>query len=153
MSYFPSHLDGTWACVPRRRSAAPDALSSTLVSRSAPFRASTRQARRSLWQSAGVVVTSVASGLSYAWIAGHTGLEARLIGQMMNGCAGMAPGPANELAQKIMRKVDELLPRQEKQLPFCEAYDVNTVKPRPEYEKAMLQTRDELAALGMPFVE
>jgi hypothetical protein len=106
-----------------------------------------------LWQSAGVVVTSVASGLSYAWIAGHTGLEARLIGQMMNGCAGMAPGRANELAQKIMHKVDELLPQQKKQLPFSEAYDVSTVKPRPDYEKAMLQTRDELAALGMPFQE
>ena len=95
----------------------------------------------------------MASGLSYAWIAGHTGLEARLIGQMMNGCAGMAPGRANELAQKIMHKVDELLPQQKKQLPFCEAYDVNTVKPRPDYEKAMMQTRDELAALGLPFKE
>ena len=65
----------------------------------------------------------------------------------------MAPGRANELAQKIMHKVDELLPQQKKQLPFCEAYDVNTVKPRPDYEKAMMQTRDELAALGLPFKE
>ena len=72
---------------------------------------------------------------------------------MMNGCAGMAPGRANELAQKIMRKVDELLPQQKKQLSFPEAYDVNTVRPRPEYEKAMLETCDELAALGMPFKE
>ena len=158
MSYFPSHLDGTWATRASHWafSGAGRAAERHLGLAIGTSISGIDKAWRtplSLWQSAGVVVTSVASGLSYAWIAGHTGLEARLIGQMMNGCAGMAPGPANELAQKIMRKVDELLPRQEKQLPFCEAYDVNTVKPRPEYEKAMLQTRDELAALGMPFVE
>ncbi|MBW2698141.1 MAG: hypothetical protein JRE70_16785, partial [Deltaproteobacteria bacterium] len=107
----------------------------------------------SLFQSAAVVVTAVASGMSYAWIAGHTGLEARLIGQMMNGCAGMPADRANELAQKIMLRVDELLPKVTDQLPFPEAYDTRTVKPKPVYEKSMLDTRDELMAMGMPFSE
>ena len=55
--------------------------------------------------------------------------------------------------RKIMLKVDELLPKVAGQLPFPEAYDIETVRPTAAYEKSMLDTRDELMALGMPFSE
>ncbi len=103
-----------------------------------------------LWQSAGVVAVYVASGLSYAWITGHTGLEARLIDKMLDACTGLSPEKSNELVQKIMRKVDELLPTVQKQVPFPEAYDLNTVQPKPEYEAGLMRVMDELARLGMP---
>ncbi|MBW2385668.1 MAG: monomethylamine:corrinoid methyltransferase [Deltaproteobacteria bacterium] len=158
VSYFPSHLDGTWATKPSHWAFSGAARASerhlglavgTSISGITPA----WRTPLSLFQSAAVVVTAVASGMSYAWIAGHTGLEARLIGQMMNGCAGMPADRANELAQKIMLRVDELLPKVTDQLPFPEAYDTRTVKPKPVYEKSMLDTRDELMAMGMPFSE
>jgi hypothetical protein len=158
MSYFPSHLDGTWATRPSHWAFSGAARASernlglavgTSISGITPA----WRTPLTLWQSAGVVVTAVPSSLSYAWIAGHTGLEARLIGQMMNGCAGMPADRANEIAQKLMAGVDELLPKVTDMVHFCEAYDPETVQPRPEYEKTMLDTRDELMALGMPFEE
>jgi len=155
MSFFPSHLDGTWAtrdshwafsgasraCERHLGLAVGTSISGDVKAWRTPV---------TLWQSAGVVAVYVASGLSYAWIAGHTGLEARLIDQMMEACTGLSPEKSNELAQKIMRKVDELLPTVQKQVPFPEAYDVNTVKPKPEYEAGLLRVMDELARLGMP---
>jgi len=156
MSYFPSHLDGSWATRASHWAFSGAARASernlglavgTSISGITPA----WRTPLTLWQSAGVVVTSVASGLSYAWIAGHTGLEAKLIGQMMKGCAGMPADKANEIAQKIMPVVDELLPKVTSELPFVEAYDCETVQPRPAYEKSMLDTRDELMKLGMPF--
>jgi hypothetical protein len=156
MSYFPSHLDGTWATRPSHWAFSGAARASErhlglAVGTSISGITEAWRTPLTLWQSAAVVVTSVASGLSYAWIAGHTGLEARLIGEMLDGCAGMSADRANELAQKIMAKVDELLPKVDEQLPFFEAYDVETVQPKPAYEASMLEVKDELMKLGMPF--
>jgi hypothetical protein len=50
-----------------------------------------------------------------------------------------------------MRKVDELLPSVDAQLPFPAAYDLETVQPKPEYAASMLRVKDELAAMGMPY--
>jgi hypothetical protein len=156
MSYFPSHLDGTWATRPSHWAFSGAARASErhlglAVGTSISGITEAWRTPLSLWQSAAVVVTSVASGLSYAWIAGHTGLEARLIGEMMDACAGMSAEHANELAQRIMGRVDELLPSVKKQIPFREAYDLETVRPRPEYEASMMRVRDDLARMGMPY--
>jgi hypothetical protein len=156
MSYWASHLDGTWATRPSHWAV------------SAAFRASERHLgvaagtaiagingtwRRpmTLWQMAAMATVSTASGMAYAWIAGHTGLEARLIGEILEVTAGMAPDAANALTQRIMVKVDELLPSVDRDLPFGEAYDVATVQPKPEYEASMLRVKEELARLGMPY--
>ncbi|MGD0949162.1 MAG: hypothetical protein ABSA52_17260 [Candidatus Binatia bacterium] len=40
-------------------------------------------------------------------------------------------------------------PRSTSRVPFAKAYDLATVKPKPEYEAAMLRVMDELARLGM----
>jgi hypothetical protein len=156
MSYFPSHLDGTWATRPSHWAFSGAARASErhlglAVGTSISGITEAWRTPLTLWQSAAVVATSVASGLSYAWIAGHTGLEARLIGEMLDGCAGMSADRANELSQKIMAKVDELLPKVDAQLPFFEAYDVESVQPKPAYEASMLEVKDELMKLGMPF--
>jgi len=156
ISYFPSHLDGTWATRPSHwafsgASRASERHLGMAVGTSISGVTDAWRTPLSLYQSAAVVVTAVASGLSYAWIAGHTGLEARLIGEMMDVCAGMPADQANELAQRIMKKVDELLPKVGKQLPFTEAYDCKTVKPKPAYEKSMFEAKEELAKMGMPY--
>ena len=105
----------------------------------------------SLWQAAAVATVSTASGMSYSWISGHTGLEARLIGEVMEVTAGLPADRANELTQKIMAEVDVLLPSVDKMLPFEEAYDCETVQPKPAYEAAMMKVKEGLARLGMPY--
>lgn len=155
MSYFPSHLDGTWATRDSHWAFSGAARASErhlglAVGSSISGDVKVWRTPVTLWQSAAVVATYVASGMSYAWIAGHTGLEARLIDRMMRACTGMAPEKANELALRIMRKVDELLPTVEKQVPFFEAYDLQTVRPKPAYEAGLMRVVDELARLGMP---
>jgi methylamine--corrinoid protein Co-methyltransferase len=156
MSYFPSHLEGTWATRDSHwaYSAANRASERHLklaIGTSISGDVMTWRTPVTLWQSAAVATVCVASGMSYAWIAGHTGLEARLINEVMQATAGMPPEKANELAQKIMLKVDELLPTVEQQVPFPEAYDVAKVKPKPEYEAGLLKVKEELARLGMPY--
>ncbi|MBI4514899.1 MAG: monomethylamine:corrinoid methyltransferase [Deltaproteobacteria bacterium] len=155
MSFFPSHLDGTWATRDSHWafSGAARACERHLglaVGTSISGDVKVWRTPVTLWQSASVVAVYVASGLSYAWIAGHTGLEARLIDRMLKACTGLSPTAANELAQKIMLRVDELLPAVQKPVPFTQAYDLQTVQPRPEYEAGLLRVMDELSRLGMP---
>ncbi len=160
MSFFASHLDGTWAT-----RATNWAMSGALRAAERHLGLATShgglcgivdvwRTPLTLWQAAAQVPLYVVSGLSYAWVSGHTGLETRLIDQMMQACVGMSPEQANELSQKIMRKVDELLPQvkitNQEQVSFADAYDLATVKPKPEYEAGMMRVMDELATLGMP---
>jgi len=156
VSYFPSHLDGTWATRPSHWAfsaacRASERHTGLAVGTSISGITDVWRTPLTLWQSAAVATVSVASGMSYAWIAGHTGLEARLIDEIMLATAGMPADRANDLTQKIMRKVDELLPSVDKQLPFPAAYDLETVQPKPEYAASMLRVKDELAAMGMPY--
>lgn len=96
-------------------------------------------------------IQSAASGLSYCWIAGATGLDARLIGEAMDACAGMERQKVNELVERIMVHVDETTPK-EAPLPFFpEMYNIETVTPWPEYEATMLRAKDELARFGVPY--
>jgi methylamine--corrinoid protein Co-methyltransferase len=156
MSYFPSHLDGTWATRPAHWAfsaacRASERHTGLAVGTSISGITEAWRTPLTLWQSAAVATVSTASGMSYAWIAGHTGLEARLIDEILQATAGMPADRANELTQKIMAKVDELLPTVDQQLAFPEAYDIESVQPKPEYEASLLRVKDELAALGMPY--
>jgi methylamine--corrinoid protein Co-methyltransferase len=101
--------------------------------------------------SAAEAVAYTACGLSYAWVAGGTGLEARLIGEIMDVTAGMDKSKANELAKTIMAKVDTMLGNEAPMTPFVEKYDVDTVKPKPEYESMIMKVKEDLAHIGMPY--
>jgi len=107
-----------------------------------------------LYAAAAQAVIYTACGFSYSWIAGHTGLEARLIGEMMDCTAGMDGEKANELALKIMVKTEALLDAQgpgETKIPFGETYDMMTVKPLPAFEAKMMAVKEDLARMGMPY--
>lgn len=101
--------------------------------------------------SAAEAVAYTACGLSYAWVAGGTGLEARLIGEVLDATAGMDKGKANGLVKAIMEKADSLLGKEPPMVHFTEKYDVKTVKPLPEYETKMMQVKEDLARMGIPF--
>jgi hypothetical protein len=101
--------------------------------------------------SAAEAVAYTACGLSYAWIAGGTGLEARLIGEIMDVTAGMDRSKANELAKSIMAKSDTLLGQEPPMEGFVEKYDVSTIKPKPEYEAKLMKAKEDLASMGIPY--
>ncbi len=156
-SLFTNHINGTWGT--------PD----TLWAYSAAARASERNIRvciggvaacamdvsrteAQLLHAVGIAILNTASGMSYLWIAGATGLDARLIGEALNVTAGMQPEKANELIKAILVKVGkaergELL----MEIPFPELYDVKTVRPKSDYEAMLLRAKDELARLGVPY--
>ncbi|CAB1368335.1 monomethylamine:corrinoid methyltransferase [Denitratisoma oestradiolicum] len=159
MSIFASHLSGAyatresnWAVGAASRASEQNmglAIGTTLSGTEPAWRTPL-----ALLQAAGQAVVYVASGLSYAWISGHTGLEARLIGEMMDVLAGYPADKANELGLRILARVEEeaaKLPETRKQRPFPEVYDLDTVKPKQDYETGCLRMRDELHKLGMPY--
>ncbi len=107
-----------------------------------------------MYQMAAQAVIYTACGFSYTWIAGHTGLEARLVGEIMKVTAGMDRVKANALARKITDKFEDLFQdysHKETHEPFDKCYDMKTVKPKPEYEATLLTVKDDLARMGMPF--
>jgi methylamine--corrinoid protein Co-methyltransferase len=107
-----------------------------------------------MYQAAAQTVIYTACGFSYPWIAGHTGLEARMVGEIMECTAGMDRKKANALAQKIMEKAEAMLEKDgpgETRIPFGEAYDLKTVKPLPEFEAGLMAVKEDLASMGMPY--
>ncbi len=107
----------------------------------------------SFLQASAIATVYTACGLSYAWIAGHTGLEACLIGEIMKATSGMDKTKANELTKKIQAKVDERIGEISAQKPFLEVYDWDgkTTKPKPDYKAGLMGIKEELAAMGMPY--
>ncbi len=157
-SVFPNHMDGSWGTLATHwcagaalRASERNIKVATGSSVSGPYQ--TWRHPVSLLNSAAIATIYTACGFSYSWIAGHTGLEARLIGEVMKVTAGMDKAKANELALKIQAKVDEQLPGITEQIPFLGAYDYDgkETKPKPEYEAGMMKVKEELAALGMPY--
>ena len=101
---------------------------------------------------AAIAILNTASGMSYAWIGGPTGFDASITGEVMNVTAGMKPDKANELVKRIMGEVDKA---ERKEMVFAvafpEIYNLETLKPMPEYEAMILNAKDKLARLGVPF--
>jgi hypothetical protein len=156
-SIFTTHMDGTWG------------TPAALWAYSAAARASERNIRvciggvtacsMDLWiteaqllHAAAIAILNTASGMSYCWIAGPCGLDARLLGEVMDVTAGMKPEKANELIKTIMMKVDEAerkVALADVQFPLM--YDVKAVRPKPDYEAMIMRAKDELARLGVPY--
>jgi hypothetical protein len=157
VSFFPNHLDGTWA------------TSDTHWCFSAAARATERNVKLAtgsamvgdmrggtgiipFWQGAVISIVYVASGLGYAWILGRSPLEARVLHELMKGVSGMPGDEANELTRRLMVKVDDMLKTAEIGMPtFPMMYDVDTIKPLPDYETSIYNARDEMMAMGVPF--
>ncbi len=155
-SFFPNHLDGSWG------------TPQSIWAFSAAARASERNIKVptgscvcgspwrtpvALMQAAAVAAAYSNSGLAYSWISGHTGLEARLIGEMMAVTVNMDKAKASELSLKILARVDEMKKDMNSMdaVPFPEVYDIETVKPKPEYEASLMKIKDELAGMGFPY--
>jgi len=69
----------------------------------------------------------------------------------MDVTAGMDKGKANGLVKSIMEKADSLLGKERPMVHFTKKYDVKTVKPIPEYEKKIMEVKEDLARMGVPY--
>ena len=157
ISLFSNHIDGAYGTRQSNWAVA------------AAMRASERNLRRAtgtaisgikwrqatgMYQVAAQAVWYTASGMAYNWHAGHTGLEARLTGEIMDCTAGMEKKKANELTLKIMEKVEALLAEDgpgETKVPFGETYDIKTIKPLAKFESMIMGVKEDLARMGVPF--
>jgi hypothetical protein len=99
-----------------------------------------------------MAVCSTASGFSYAWIAGSSGLQAQAVGQVLDAVAGMKRDQANQLLKAILAVADQKAEGEAPaQIEFPDIYDLDTGKPKPAYVASCERARDHLARLGVPF--
>jgi methylamine--corrinoid protein Co-methyltransferase len=155
-SLFSNHLDGRWA----------DAETQWAFSGAA--RASERNIRvpiagvcggmervwrteAAMYQAAAMAVSNTASGFCYAWIAGHSGLETRLVGEILRAVAGMERSKANELLRLILEVKERKLKETAGPRHFADAYDLKTVQPKPALVADYDRAKENLAKLGVPF--
>lgn len=155
-SLFSNHLDGRWA----------DAETQWAFSGAA--RASERNIRvpiagvcggmervwrteAAMYQAAAMAVSNTASGFCYAWIAGHSGLETRLVGEILRAVAGMERGKANELLRSILEVKEQKLKETAGPRHFADAYDLKTVQPKAALVADYDRVKENLAKLGVPF--
>lgn len=105
-----------------------------------------------LLQGAAMVALYTASGYTYGWICGNTGIEARYLGEVMKGMAGMERTKANEVIEKIMRAMESHAGEVKGNTTrFTEVYDLETVQPHQWYVDHLERAKEELAQCGMPF--
>ena len=156
-SFFTSHLDGRLSTRPSywAYSAAARAAERNCKVAVGGIAVSSMEAyltENQVIHAAAMGIQSAASGLAYCWIAGGSALDARLVGEAMDVCAGMDRQKVNELVEKIMVHADATTP---KEMPaavlFPEMYDPDTVKPLPEYEATMMRAKEKLASFGIPY--
>ncbi len=105
-----------------------------------------------LIQAVASVLVNTASGFTYLWVAGPTGLDARFVIEAMKATSGMEREKVNDLVQKLLTIMDETEPKEFRfHIPFPDMYDLNTVQPLPEYEAMLLRAKDRMAKLGVPY--
>ncbi len=105
-----------------------------------------------LIQAVNMATLFTASSMSYCWIAGNTGVEARYTGEVMDAIAGMERGQANELVNKMMDLQTKYAPEVKgNTCKFPEVYDLETVQPHKWYLDYLDKAKEELAACGVPY--
>lgn len=105
-----------------------------------------------LCHAAAVTISNTANGFAYAWIAGASGREARLNGEVMNAVAGMKREEANAMINRICARAEQLAPPEIPEMRlFSEVYDLKTVEPKQYFADDLERAKEILAGLGVPF--
>lgn len=79
-----------------------------------------------------------------------TPMEAWWCGEVFKSCAGMSRKHANDIAKKILPKYEHKLSNPDKGYSVRECFDLETLRPSPEYEALYNRVRSELIELGIP---
>jgi len=106
-----------------------------------------------------VAMMLTTSGGAIDWFTGTSPLTARLHHDVMTNVATMRRDEMNELLNRVLEKKAEIVAAHEgEQLPFPlqlfgNIYDLQTVRPKPEYVAAVQRSIDALRECGVPVSE
>jgi len=112
-----------------------------------------------LYENAAFTIATTVSGQSLmeashsagGHVARHvSGLDARICGEVAHAVAGMSREQANELVQRLVAIYLAELSPQPIGKPFEEVYDVDNVKPTPEWQGMYNEVREELLKMDLP---
>ncbi len=76
-------------------------------------------------------------------------LEIRFAGEVYKAAAGMSRAQANEIARRFIPLYEDELRKPPDGSKFQECYDVDRLRPTPEWQRMYDEVREELAALGL----
>ncbi|MCB1615099.1 MAG: monomethylamine:corrinoid methyltransferase, partial [Pseudomonadales bacterium] len=157
---FANHLDGTWSdqetqwAVGAATRAFERHVKNPIASVSAGIEPYWRT-YAGMWQAQAMAISNTVNGMAYTWIGGHSGLEARLVGEVMEATTKIQdPAEADVLMNKVFAKRTEETakhkesgkgPRQ-----FVDAYNCETCEPNQELVDDYNRVKDELKAMGLP---
>jgi methylamine--corrinoid protein Co-methyltransferase len=82
-----------------------------------------------------------------------SGLEVKFHAEVAKAAAGLRRADANEMVKELMKKYEaDLVPQRAPEgKSFEDLYDLNTLKPRPEYLQVYSRAKKDLEELGMIF--
>ena len=98
-----------------------------------------------------MAVSNTASGFCYAWIAGHSGLETRRVGEILKAVSGMEREKTNERLKAILEVTEQKVKETSGPRAFPDAYDLKTVEPKPALVADYNRVKENIAKLGVPF--
>jgi len=152
-SLFTNRLDGTWGDLEVKWafSAACRASERNIrvpIAGCAIGNAEAMRTEASILQGAATAVIMTASGFSYAWIAGGSGIDARLIGEVMTAVAGMPREQAGDLARSLLAEADRVIAAGKQPIEFLDAIDIKTAKAKPKFAAECENALETLARLG-----
>jgi len=108
--------------------------------------------RLGVLQAAALSLVYTKSGLSYSWLAASP-QEAVLMDDLMNIATKMAPEEVEAKADAILLKIEALAKEAEPHpgmITYPYFLDIEAGKPRPEYQQAIDQVKDDLIKIGVP---
>jgi len=156
-SVFPTHIDGRWAtrdCIWAISGAARASERNIGLAIGGVMVGSMEWAGTPIttMQEAAQCLIHTKSGVAYSWIAGFGSHEAIHSADLMEYACQLSRDEANDLAGKILTRIDEVAPNFERatRVPtFVDFYNLETIEPLPEHMAVFEQAREELARLGV----
>jgi hypothetical protein len=100
---------------------------------------------------AAMAVSNTANGFAYAWIAGGSGPEARLHGEVINAVAGMQRDQAEALVSRLLADSDERAGVGPEMSEFLEVFDLEAMRFKPDFLDNLARAKEIIAELGVPF--
>ncbi len=155
-SLFTNRIDGTWGDAECQwaLSGARRASERHLRVPIAGVCAQTKELGRTLagyCLGAAAAVSNTANGFAYAWIAGGSGPEARLYGEVIDAVAGMQRDQADALVSRLLADSDERAGVGSEWMEFPEVFDLEAMRFKSEFVDTLARAKDVIADLGVPF--
>ncbi len=156
---FANHLDGTWSDQETQWAvgAATRAFERHVKNPIASVCAGMEPYWRTyagMWQAQAMTVSNTVNGMAYVWIGGHTGLETRLVGEVMEATLDIQdPAEADIMMNKVFAKRnEETIKHKESGVGprnFVDAYDCETCLPNQALMDDYNRVKEELFEMGL----